>query len=64
MNLLSLITSQKMMAGLIQMKLSQLIPWFWPYLRKDLSYYSLEVYTHDIEVLKNQIKFAHNMLAA
>ena len=38
--------------------------WFWPYLRKDLSYYSLEVYTQDIEVLKNQIKFAHNMLAA
>ena len=28
--------------------------WFWPYLRKDLNYYSIEVYTNNFGVLKNQ----------
>ena len=28
--------------------------WFWPYLKKDLNYYSIEVYTNDFSVLKKQ----------
>ena len=28
--------------------------WFWPYLKKDLNYYSIEVYTNNFVVLKKQ----------
>lgn len=30
--------------------------WFWSYIRKDLDYYSLEVYNKDIEILKKQVE--------
>jgi hypothetical protein len=36
--------------------------WFWPYLRKDLNYYSLEVYTQEFDVLKQQIDLTRLML--
>lgn len=29
--------------------------WFWPFVRKDLNYYSLEVYNEDLNTLKKQI---------
>lgn len=37
--------------------------WFWPYIRKDLDYYSLEVYNQDIETLKNQLEIVGMMLS-
>ena len=36
--------------------------WFWPYLKKDLNYYSIEVYTNDFSVLKKQKLFLEQML--
>ena len=30
--------------------------WFWPYIRKDLNYYSIEVYNKTPSFLKNQIE--------
>jgi len=37
--------------------------WFWPYVRKDLNYYTLEVYNKDLNVLKEQIHLARIMLS-
>jgi sugar phosphate isomerase/epimerase len=37
--------------------------WFWPYIRKDLNYYSLEVYNQDIEFLKKQVELVHMKLS-
>lgn len=36
--------------------------WFWPYLKKNLNYYGIEVYTYDFSVLKNQKLFLEQML--
>ena len=36
--------------------------WFWPYLKKDLNYYSIEVYTDDFSVLKKQKLLLEKML--
>jgi sugar phosphate isomerase/epimerase len=36
--------------------------WFWPYIKKDLNYYSIEVYTDDLSLLKNQKLFLERML--
>ena len=36
--------------------------WFWPFVRKDLSYYSLEVYNQNLEVLSQQIELTTMML--
>lgn len=36
--------------------------WFWPFLKKDLNYYSIEVYTNDFSVLKKQKFFLEQML--
>ena len=30
--------------------------WFWPFIKKDLRYYSLEVYSENISLIKNQLK--------
>lgn len=37
--------------------------WFVPYLRKDLDYYSIEVYTSDIGLLENQYKLLSKILS-
>ena len=37
--------------------------WFWPYVRKDLHYYTLEVYNQDLELLKEQVQLARFMLS-
>ena len=37
--------------------------WFWPYVRKDLFYYTLEVYNQDLELLKEQVQLARFMLS-
>ena len=37
--------------------------WFWPYIRKDLNYYSLEVYNQDIETLKKQVELVDMKLS-
>ncbi len=37
--------------------------WFWPYVRRDLDYYTLEVYIQDLKLLKDQIKLVALMLA-
>ena len=36
--------------------------WFWDYLRKDLSYYSLEVYNCPADILARQVRCAQEML--
>ena len=36
--------------------------WFWPYLKKDLNYYSIEVYTNDFCVLRDQKLLLEEML--
>ena len=36
--------------------------WFWPYLRRDLSYYSLEVYGKPLHILKSQMMLAEKIL--
>ncbi len=36
--------------------------WFWPYLRKDLSYYTLEVYDQNPMVLYSQLELAREMV--
>ena len=36
--------------------------WFWKYIKKDLDYYSIEVYSDDIDILKNQIKELKNKI--
>jgi len=36
--------------------------WFWPFIRRDLTYYSLEVYSQNLEVLAQQIDLAKRML--
>ena len=36
--------------------------WFWPLIKTNLKYYSLEIYNHGPEVLKNQIDIATNKL--
>ncbi len=36
--------------------------WFVPHIRKDLKYYSLEIYVSDIEVLEGQYKLLSNIL--
>lgn len=36
--------------------------WFWPFVRKDLSYYSVEVYDQDLEFLTQQIELTEMML--
>ncbi len=36
--------------------------WFWPYLRKDLSYYTLEIYDQNPKVLYSQLKLTENMI--
>ena len=38
--------------------------WFWPFVRKDLSYYTLEVYNQNLEVLAQQIELTQMMLSA
>jgi sugar phosphate isomerase/epimerase len=37
--------------------------WFWSHLRRDLKYYSLEVYENDIKILKEQIGIVNNKLS-
>lgn len=37
--------------------------WFWPYVRKDLNYYTLEVYNQDLKLLKEQVQLARIMLS-
>lgn len=36
--------------------------WFWPYLKRSLNYYSLEVYKEDCNTLVEQFSLAHNKL--
>ena len=36
--------------------------WFWPYIRKDLNYYSLEVYNEDLNTLKKQIELVKKII--
>tara|TARA_B100000287_G_C20653344_1_gene787725 strand:- start:1120 stop:1968 length:849 start_codon:yes stop_codon:yes gene_type:complete len=36
--------------------------WFWPYLKKDLNYYSIEVYTNNFSILKKQKLLLEQML--
>jgi sugar phosphate isomerase/epimerase len=36
--------------------------WFWPFVKKNLKYYSIEVYASNIKLLKNQIKIAKQKL--
>lgn len=36
--------------------------WFWPHLRKDMDYYTVEVYDVDIGILSNQLKLAKDMI--
>ena len=36
--------------------------WFWPYIKNDENYYSLEVYDTDIDELKDQIKITRKAL--
>ena len=36
--------------------------WFWPYLKKDLNYYSIEVYTNNFHILKTQKLLLEQML--
>lgn len=36
--------------------------WFWPYLKKDLTYYSLEIYNVEVDVLMEQRNFAMSQL--
>ena len=36
--------------------------WFWPFLKKDLDYYSIEVYNTTINELKDQKKLAEKMI--
>ena len=36
--------------------------WFWPFIRRDLTYYTLEVYNQNLEVLAQQIDLAKMML--
>tara|TARA_B100001093_G_scaffold404246_1_gene392358 strand:+ start:5238 stop:6086 length:849 start_codon:yes stop_codon:yes gene_type:complete len=38
--------------------------WFWPFVRKDLNYYSLEVYGQNLEVLTQQIELTESFLSA
>lgn len=38
--------------------------WFWPYLNKELDYYSLEVYTREYSKLLSQIDLTNNMLSS
>lgn len=37
--------------------------WFWPFVRKDLSYYTVEVYHQDYQVLTQQIELTENKLS-
>lgn len=37
--------------------------WFWPHVRRDLNYYTLEVYNQDLKLLKDQIQLAGFMLS-
>jgi sugar phosphate isomerase/epimerase len=37
--------------------------WFWPYLKKDLTYYSLEIYKVDVSVLVKQRHYVTSQLA-
>ena len=46
------------MVLLIQIKKFQIPLWFWPYLRNDLNYYTLEVYDHNPHVLLSQLELA------
>ncbi len=36
--------------------------WFWPFIKKNLEYYSLEIYKHGPDVLKKQLEIAINKL--
>lgn len=36
--------------------------WFWPYINKDLDYYSLEIYENDGELLRSQINLTKDIL--
>lgn len=36
--------------------------WFWPYIRNDLNYYSLEVYHEDLNTLKKQIDLVEKQI--
>ncbi len=36
--------------------------WFWPFINKDLSYYSLEIYENDGELLRSQLEFTKDIL--
>lgn len=38
--------------------------WFWPHLRKDLSYYSLEVYGRSMSELKRQVELTERILTS
>lgn len=38
--------------------------WFWPFVRKDLNYYSIEVYDQNLEVLTHQIELTESFLSA
>jgi len=33
--------------------------WFWPYIKKKLNYYSLEIYNNNIDKILEQMKLAH-----
>ena len=37
--------------------------WFWPFVRKDLSFYTVEVYHQDYQVLTQQIELTENKLS-
>lgn len=36
--------------------------WFWPYLKKNLDYYSIEVYEKDLNILKYQLDLVSNFI--
>lgn len=36
--------------------------WFWPFINKNLDYYTLEVYDHNSEFLKSQLEFTRDVL--
>jgi sugar phosphate isomerase/epimerase len=36
--------------------------WFWPFINKDLDYYSLEIYENDGDLLKSQLELAKGVL--
>ena len=36
--------------------------WFWPYINKNLNYYTLEVYNQTLDIIQDQIRITHSAL--